>query len=746
MLFSLPALGAAFSGGPLTRGDIGRMQGPMASFATDGALKVWLDRFLTPLDDPGSRLFYLNILAAALLAVFYLVVVLRAPLGVRSDRATSFRRRLANALGFRRKYWWNRSAKADYALYFLNSVLKVLLFIPFLDFGFRISQWTVNGLLAIGGDFVELRPSFGWLLAFTLASFVFDDFLRFFHHWLMHKVPWLWPFHVAHHSARVLTPMTLYRTHPVEAAMAAVRNSISLGVATGVFLFLFRGHFHVLTFFGVNAFGQMFNFLGANLRHSQLPLGFGSLEQVIISPAQHQIHHSRDERDFDRNFGVSLAIWDRLFGSLMLSGERTQALREGRLRFGVRGASAFDLQKILLGPFVPSHSPSRWGSHLGFNAVSGVLQEGKGVDVGENPKQTDSRPTDEIEPKGSSSVKSNLKTNLKINLKSKLAVLSMLAVGVSANAAHADLTIYTDRPTARVQTVADEYTQLTGEKVTIVEMAYGDLVKRLNAEGAASPADVLFVKDLVYLAELANDGRLQPMVSTVVDTEIAPQMKDPKNLWTAVTIRGRTLVYDPSRVDAKELKGYEDLAEVKWAGRLCVRTSKSAYNEALVAGLIEVHGYLKAKDIVDGWVQNLAADPMPNDNAVLEAVANGTCDVGITNTYYLGAAIAKNPAFPVRAHFADQNSTGMFGNGTGAGVAVNSKQSAAATKFIELLLSEKHQLAMSAAHFDYPAKMGLVPTTLVKDWGTPKYNVANWTKVGGRAAEARTIFSEVNYK
>lgn len=368
----------------------------MASFATEGALKVWLDRFLTPLDDPGSRLFYLNILAAAILAVLYLVA--------RSDRAPSSRRRFANALGLRRKYWWNRSARSDYALYFLNSIFKVLLFIPFLDFGFRISQWTVKGLLAIGGDFVELQPTFWLLLVFTLTSFVFDDFLRFFHHWLMHKVPWLWPFHVAHHSARVLTPMTLYRTHPVEAAMAAVRNSISLGVATGVFLFLFRGHFHVLTFFGVNAFGQMFNFLGANLRHSQLPLGFGWIEHLIISPAQHQIHHSRDVRDFDRNFGVSLAIWDRLFGSLVLSRDRAEALRDGRIRFGVPGVSASSLKQLLLGPFVPSRAGSPFGfqpgSHLGFNEVSGVLQEGKGVDVCEDPKQTEERPNDHIETRG----------------------------------------------------------------------------------------------------------------------------------------------------------------------------------------------------------------------------------------------------------------------------------------------------------------------------------------------------------
>jgi iron(III) transport system substrate-binding protein len=325
-------------------------------------------------------------------------------------------------------------------------------------------------------------------------------------------------------------------------------------------------------------------------------------------------------------------------------------------------------------------------------------------------------------------------------------VAALLTVVLISNVAKAELTIYTDRPTARVQPVADEFAQMTGEQVVIVEMSYSDMLNRLRAEGPSSAADVLFVKDLVYLTELSSLGFFQPLVSTFVDQEIAPQMKDPKNLWTAVTIRARTLVYDPSRVQAGDLKGYEDLADAKWAGRLCLRTSKSAYNEALVAGLIEVHGAAKAKSIVEGWVQNLAVDPLPNDNAVLEAVANGNCDVGLANTYYLGAAIAKNPAFPVRAFFADQSSTGVFGNGTGAGVSAFSTQSALATRFIELLLSEKHQIAMSAANFDYPAKLRLAPTTLVKDWGTPKYNDANWTKVGNHAAHARLLFSDLGYK
>lgn len=344
---------------------------------------------------------------------------------------------------------------------------------------------------------------------------------------------------------------------------------------------------------------------------------------------------------------------------------------------------------------------------------------------------------------------SNFNLNASKIAASAFAVATLALTSISS-VAKADLTIYTDRPTVRVQSVANDFTAMTGEKVTIVELAYPKILERLKLEGASSPVDVLFVKDIVYLADLANGGFFQSMVSPTLVSDIPQTMRDPKNLWTAVTTRGRTIVYEPSRVKATELSGYEDLADVKWAGRLCLRTSNSAYNEALVGGLIETRGAAKAKQIVEGWVANLAVDPLAGDTAVLEAIANGVCDVGITNTYYLGQMLAKNPAFPVRAHFVDQAVAGLgggvLGNGTGAGVAATSKQSALATKFIELLLTDKFQLEMTSAHFDYPAKLGLLPTTLVKDWGTIRFNEANWTSVGSRATEAKALMQAVGYK
>lgn len=281
----------------------------ISAFRDSPTLREWVDRFWVPVDDPGSRLFHMNILASiALIAVFALYE--------RRDILAFVKKAL-----FRKRYWWNASTKIDYQVYALNSVLKVLLFIPFLDLSFWFSRWTVKGLLWLNGDFGGVPSGSLYLAGFTVLAFLWDDFLRFFHHFLMHKIPWLWELHKTHHSARVLTPITLYRAHPLESAMATVRNSLSLGVAAGAFIFFFEAEMSLLTLFGVNVFGFVFNFLGSNLRHSHVPLAFGPLEYVFISPKMHQIHHSRRPEHWDRNYGVSLSIWDRLVGARLLSRE-----------------------------------------------------------------------------------------------------------------------------------------------------------------------------------------------------------------------------------------------------------------------------------------------------------------------------------------------------------------------------------------------------------------------------------------
>lgn len=314
-----------------------------------------------------------------------------------------------------------------------------------------------------------------------------------------------------------------------------------------------------------------------------------------------------------------------------------------------------------------------------------------------------------------------------------------------APAALADLTIYTDRPTDRIRPIAEIFTAKTGLKVTIVEEAYPTLLKRIQTEGSNSPADLIFTKDLIFLSELARSGHFQSFQSDSIASSVESSMRDPQNLWTAVSKRARTIMYNPNRVQASELSTYEDLADLKWAGRLCLRTGKGSYNEALVSSLIVNHGAAKAKEIVAGWVENLAVDPFPNDTKMLEAVANGICDVAIANTYYLARMIAQNPKLPVKAYFSNQNSTGAHINGSGIGVAATSKQAALASQFIEILLQDDVQLSLTGAHFEYPAKINLLPSTLIREWGGFKADSANWSVIGAEAEAARQLIREVEY-
>ena len=274
---------------------------------------------LFPIDDPGSRLFHWNLIVAVLLIGLWAIFTFGINDGLKFLKKSLFRK----------KYWWNRSTKRDYFFLITNIGFKILLFIPFLDFSFHIARFVSRLAIHLHGDFLGIKSSFAVIALFTVFSFVWDDFLRFFQHYLMHKIPALWHFHSVHHSAKILTPITLYRAHPFESAAATIRNSLSLGVSAGLFIFVFEAQLNLWTIAGVNVFGFLFNFLGANLRHSHIPLSFGRhLETIFISPLQHQIHHSSHKDHYDKNLGVSLAIWDVLFGS-WLAASHGQNLKFG---------------------------------------------------------------------------------------------------------------------------------------------------------------------------------------------------------------------------------------------------------------------------------------------------------------------------------------------------------------------------------------------------------------------------------
>ena len=144
------------------------------------------------------------------------------------------------------------------------------------------------------------------------------DFAHFLNHWLHHRLPWLWPLHAVHHSAEVLTPLTLYRKHPLYDLVKHGVEAPLVGGFQGVTLYAFGNHLEVWEVAGVNAFYGLFLLAGSNLRHSHVWWSWGPLERLFVSPALHQIHHSIDPAHHNRNFGSVLSIWDAIFGSRLI--------------------------------------------------------------------------------------------------------------------------------------------------------------------------------------------------------------------------------------------------------------------------------------------------------------------------------------------------------------------------------------------------------------------------------------------
>ena len=212
------------------------------------------------------------------------------------------------------------SSLVDICWLVINQLLLKIWIVPFFALQVSAALWVNNTLIDLlgSGNFVKLTPLFITVL-FAFSVFLIDDFCKFLVHFSFHRFPILWPFHAVHHSATTLTPLTLYRIHPVEFIINSLRSFLVGACISGLFVYFFANNISTFTIVGVNVFVFVFNFAGSNLRHSPFYIGFGFLEHIFISPAQHQIHHSVKVKHYDKNFGSALAIWDRLFNSLLLS-------------------------------------------------------------------------------------------------------------------------------------------------------------------------------------------------------------------------------------------------------------------------------------------------------------------------------------------------------------------------------------------------------------------------------------------
>ncbi|MEM1196814.1 MAG: sterol desaturase family protein [Pseudomonadota bacterium] len=228
--------------------------------------------------------------------------------------AIHWRRRISGSLLawlFPRSIYFHASHIVDVKLFLLNRVMGWFGVLQLVAVGALIASGVAHSF-SFEANLAPFHPL--WIAALLLLV---ADFGTYWVHRLHHENPIIWPFHALHHSAQVMTPLTVYRKHPIYDLISTLVKGVLIGILQGGFLVLFDQRPSVFVIAGANLFYVLFNALGANLRHSHIWLSYGPvLERILISPAQHQIHHSTAPEHHDKNYGEVLAIWDWMFGTL----------------------------------------------------------------------------------------------------------------------------------------------------------------------------------------------------------------------------------------------------------------------------------------------------------------------------------------------------------------------------------------------------------------------------------------------
>lgn len=303
-----------------------------------------------------------------------------------------------------------------------------------------------------------------------------------------------------------------------------------------------------------------------------------------------------------------------------------------------------------------------------------------------------------------------------------LAIAAASAISVclpTIASAQGEVNLYTYREQKLIQPLLDAFTKDTGIKVNVVSASSG-LEQRIKTEGANSPADVLLTVDIGRLEDAVQAGITQPIKSDVIDKTVPAEYRDPEGHWAGVSMRARVVYASKNRVKQDAIT-YEELADPKWKGKICIRSGQHIYNNALIAAMIAKHGEAKAEEWLKGLKANLAQKPSGGDREQARDVAAGKCDIGIGNTYYW-ALMLKNPSQKAWADATKVILPTFAGGGThvnvsGVVLAKNAPNKANAMKLIEWLAGDTAQHMYADTNNEYPVKAGIKANDVVAGYG-----------------------------
>lgn len=320
-------------------------------------------------------------------------------------------------------------------------------------------------------------------------------------------------------------------------------------------------------------------------------------------------------------------------------------------------------------------------------------------------------------------------------------ILLLLLAPWAAHAAE-EVHIYSARKEALIKPLLERFTAATGTPVRLVTGKADALIERLRREGRNSPADLLLTVDAARLHRAKEGGLLRSVSSELLSEAVPEQYRDPQGLWYGLSLRARTIMYNKAKITPAELSSYEDLADRKWRGQICIRSSSNVYNQSLVASMIAANGVKETQEWAKGVVRNMARPPRGGDRDQIKAAASGRCALAIANTYYLGKMMISSDRSQQRAaaqvgvFWPNQTNRGVHVNVSGAGVTANADNPEGALQLLEFLVSAESQSWYAEVNQEYPVREGVTSSELLRSWGEFKADTLSLSRLGELNAEA----------
>lgn len=340
------------------------------------------------------------------------------------------------------------------------------------------------------------------------------------------------------------------------------------------------------------------------------------------------------------------------------------------------------------------------------------------------------------------------------NLLSRLfrLITFLFIIMVAQPAYSAEINVYSHRQPFLINPFLEAFTKKTNIKTNVVFASKG-LVQRLLAEGAASPADVVLTVDIGRLRQYADKNLFAPFSSEKLRTVIPPHLRSENNTWFGFSKRSRVIAVSKSLAEKGQITRFENLAESKWAGKICSRPGSHVYNRALLSSIIEANGYDEALAWAEGLVSNLARSPRGNDRTQIKAIFAGECDIAIVNHYYYGKLF--NSKKSTERQWADsvdiiipnqgKSDRGAHINISGGGIAKHSKNRREAEQLLEFLVSEEAQRLYASVNYEYPVIKDIQLPTVLTKWGRFKEDNVPIEKLANSYYQAQTIIDIVGW-